>query len=225
MPKDLTPQKIINMILRHVKLIVLVAILTTLISFGYSKFFITPSYTASALIHIQNFDQESATQETTTSYSNGRVVVSDITASATLASHCVVLFTNSPDMVNLMNGASVNIEQVDELGFIEITATSSNAQNSANVANQLADEARNCFNSVFDEGKVSTIRSATAPGAPSAPDITRNTIYGLIIGLIVGVLLAFFLEIIDTTIKPGDDLAKLYGLPVFAEIVDFEQEG
>ena len=225
MPKDLTPQKIISMILRHVKLIILVAILTTLISFGYSKFFIAPSYTASALIHIQNFDQESATQETTVSYSNGRVPVSDITASATLASHCVVLFRNSPDMVNLMSGASVNIEQVDDLGFIQITATSSNAQLSANVANQLADEARNCFNSVFDEGKVSTVRNATAPGAPSAPNITQNTIYGLVIGIIVGVLLAFFLEIIDTTIKPGDDLAKLYGLPVFAEIVDFEQEG
>ena len=28
-----------------------------------------------------------------------------------------------------------------------------------------------------------------------------------------------------TTIKPGDDLYKLYDIPVFAEIVDFEAEG
>ena len=227
MPKDLTPQKIVNMILRHVKLIILVAILTTLISFGYSKFFIAPSYTATALIHVQNYDEESATQETTASsyYNNGRVPVSDISASSTLARYCVVLFRNSPDMVRLMADASVSFTQLDDLNFIEISATSINAQHSANVANQLADEARNCYASVYDEGKISTIRSATPPSAPSAPNISQNTLYGLIIGAIVGVLLAFFLEIIDTTIKPGDDLAKLYNLPVFAEIVDFEQEG
>ena len=38
-------------------------------------------------------------------------------------------------------------------------------------------------------------------------------------------IISFLLEIIDTTIKPGDDLYKMYEIPVFAEIVDFETEG
>lgn len=224
MPKDLTPQKIFNMVMRHIKLIVLVTVLITLISYGYSKFFIQPSYSASSLILVKNYDDETSATQPTTSSSN-RVVVSDISASATLAGHCVILFQNSPDMTALYSGAGVSFSQIDESGFIRISATSNNAQLSANVANQLAEEARAVFAEFFENGEVKIINTASAPGAPSAPNIKQNTMYGLIIGLILGVLLAFFLEIIDTTIKPGDDLAKMYGLPVFAEIVDFEQEG
>ena len=48
---------------------------------------------------------------------------------------------------------------------------------------------------------------------------------GLLAGLALGLAISFLLEIIDTTIKPGDDLYKIYEIPVFAEIVDFESEG
>ena len=42
---------------------------------------------------------------------------------------------------------------------------------------------------------------------------------------VLSLVISFLLEIIDTTIKPGDDLYKMYDIPVFAEIVDFETEG
>ncbi|MBR1731254.1 MAG: hypothetical protein IJ725_02330 [Ruminococcus sp.] len=230
MPKDLTPQKILNMILRHVKLIILIAALVTLIAYGYSSFFITPVYSASSLIMVQNYSEYYSTQPTTSynnSYVNGRIDSGNISASSTIAANCVILFSNSPDMTALMSGASVNIEQVEEQNFIRFNASSANPQVAANVANQLAEQAPKTFASLYgkDKGRVDTITSATAPTAPVSPNINQNTLVGLVIGLILGVLLAFFLEIIDTTLKPGDDLSKLYGLPVFAEIVDFEKEG
>ncbi len=229
MPKDLTPQKIIDMLLRHVKLIVLITVLVTLIAYGYSSFFITPIYTSSSLILIQNYDPngESATQPV--SYyntSDDRVRTSDIQQSSTLAGHCIIAFNNLPEMTALMSGTSVDISQVEESSFVRFTVSSSNAQKAANVANQLAEQAPKTFSKLFEgKGRVDTITSASPASSPSSPDVGRNTFYGLIIGLAIGVLLAFFLEIIDTTLKPGDDLAKLYGIPVFAEIVDFEKEG
>lgn len=224
MLKDLTPQKILSMILRHVKLIILVSILVTLIAFGYTKFFVTPIYSTSSLILIQNTN-ENETQPATSTTSGGRVNAGDITASATIAGNCVVLFNNSPEMTSLMTGASVTIAQEDDSNFIRITATSSNPQIAANVANQLADQAPKCFASIFTYGKVDTIRAAATPSAPSSPNIQQNTFYGFAVGFVLGLVLAFFIEIIDTTLKPGDDIAKQYKLPVFAEIIDFEKEG
>jgi capsular polysaccharide biosynthesis protein len=95
------------------------------------------------------------------------------------------------------------------------------------VCNQLAEQAPKCFQDEYGKGngKVTIITSAAAPSSPISPNVNQNTLYGLAIGAVLGILLAFFLEIIDTTLKPGDDLAKLYGVPVFAEIVDFEKEG
>ncbi len=228
MPKDLTPQKIIGMLLRHIKLIFLIAVLVTLIAYGYSTFFITPVYSASSTIHIwytkEDFNQY-ATQATSV-YGNRRADTGGITASASLASNCVILFQQSPMMTQYFSSGSVSISQVSESNVIQFSVTSSNPKICSNVANQLADAAPECFESFFgDVGTVKTIRTATEPTSPISPNINRNTMIGAIIGFIIGVLLAFFLEIIDTTLKPGDDLAKLYGLPVFAEIVDFEKEG
>lgn len=228
MPKDLTPQKIIGMILRHIKLIILITVLMTLIAYGYSSFFITPVYTSSSLILIQNYDQDDAATQATSYYnsSDSRVAISDIQQSATLAGHCVVVFNNVPEMTAIMAGASVRVEQVEDSSFVRFTVSSSNAQKAANIANQLAEQAPKTFAALFeDKGRIDTIRSAEPAGAPSSPNVKKNTLYGIVIGLIIGVLFTFFLEIIDTTLKPGDDLAKLYNLPVFAEIVDFEKEG
>ncbi len=231
MPKDLTPQKIFYMLLRHVKLIFLVAALVTLFVYGYSSFFITPVYSASSLILIQSYNEDANTNTKSTNpyqASNaGRVAVSDIQQSASLASSCVILFENMPEMTALMSGATVSFEQVEESNFIKINSSSSNPQVAANVANQLADQAPKCFADMYGKGKgkVNKIKGATAPSSPSSPNVNQNTLYGLGIGFILGVLLAFMLEIIDTTLKPGDDLTKMYNIPVFAEIVDFEKAG
>ncbi|MCR5652742.1 MAG: hypothetical protein K6F88_02985 [Ruminococcus sp.] len=230
MPKDLTPQKILSMLMRHIKLIILIGALMTLIAYGYSSFFITPVYSASSLIMVQNYNEYYSSTQPTTSYNSnngGRIESGNISASSTIAKNCVILFTNSPDMTSLMSDASVTVEQVEDQNFIRFNASSANPQVAANVANQLAEQAPKTFASLYgkDRGRVDTISSATAPTAPVSPNINQNTLIGLAIGLIIGILLAFFLEIIDTTLKPGDDLAKLYGLPVFAEIVDFEKEG
>ncbi|MBR0089581.1 MAG: hypothetical protein IJP94_07070, partial [Clostridia bacterium] len=193
-------------------------------------FFITPVYSASSLIMVQNYSEYYSTQPTT-SYNGyntkGRIDSGNISASSTIAANCVILFSNSPDMTSLMTDATVDIEQVEEQNFIRFNASSANPQVAANVANQLAEQAPKTFASIYgkDKGRVDTITSAVAPTTPISPNINQNTLIGLGIGLVLGILLAFFLEIIDTTLKPGDDLAKLYNLPVFAEIVDFEKEG
>ncbi len=228
MPKDLTPQKILAMLMRHIKLIFLVTALVTLIVYGYSSFFITPVYSTSSLILIHNYNEEYTTKSSTYyATSPGRVQVSEIAQSTTLAGHCVILFSNMPDMTSLMSGANVTFEQIEDSPFIRINASSSNPQVAANVCNQLAEQAPKCFEDEYGEGngKVTIITSAAAPTSPVSPNVNQNTLYGLAIGAILGILLAFFLEIIDTTLKPGDDIAKLYGIPVFAEIVDFEKEG
>lgn len=229
MPKDLTPRKIFYMLMRHIKLIILTTVLVTLIAYGYTSFFITPVYSTSSLILIHNYNDEVATTRSTNYYdsNNGRVAISDIQQSASLAESCVILFENMPEMTSLMSNASVKFTQVEESSFIRIETSSSIPQVAANVANQLADQAPKCFADMYGEGngKVDKITEASAPSSPSSPNVRQNTIFGFGIGFVIGILLAFMLEIIDTTLKPGDDIANMYNIPVFAEIIDFEKAG
>ena len=54
---------------------------------------------------------------------------------------------------------------------------------------------------------------------------TKNMLIGAAIGLIASCLISILIELIDTTIKSEDDIQDIYGIPIFAEIPDFENQG
>ena len=231
MTKQITIKDLLRMFLQHIKLIIAITLLGALLAFLYVSFMVTPMYTTNALILVQNsstFEVDSIDNNNTKSRTvNGeRVNMQDISSSVTLANTCATLFTVDPDMKSIISGASVSINVVEDSYFLRITATSSAPHTAANIANQVAKTAPQVFRKYFqDAGKVDTVDEASVPSAPSSPDKKRYVIIGLIAGLVLSLVIAFLLEIVDTTIKPGDDLYKQYEIPVFAEIIDFEAEG
>ena len=228
MKKQITITDLLNIFLQHIKLIIIVTLLGGLLAFLYVSYFVTPMYSTSSLILVQNgnsFGDINASNKNTT-VGDEKVNTSDITSSQMLANTCSTLFTVDPDMKSIISGASVSISVVENSYFLRITSTSSDPHTAANIANLVANTAPQVFKKNFgDAGKVDLVEEAGVPSSPSSPNKMRYVLIGLLVGLVVSLGISFLLEIIDTTIKPGDDLYKMYDIPVFAEIVDFETEG
>lgn len=227
MSKQITIGDLLKMFLAHIKLIIILVILGGLLAFLYVSYMVTPMYTTSSLILVQNassFDS-GITSSNNQNGNEGRVNMSDISSSVTLANTCATLFMVAPEMKGVIAGANVSIAPVEESYFLRVTATSSDPHTAANVANSVADKAHDVYKQYFDAGKAEAVEYADVPSAPSSPNKTRFIIIGVLIGLVLSLVIAFLLEIVDTTIKPGDDLYKQYEIPVFAEIIDFEAEG
>ena len=228
MKKQITITDLLNIFLQHIKLIIIVTLLGGLLAFLYVSYFVTPMYSTSSLILVQNgnsFGDINASNKNTT-VGDEKVNTSDITSSQMLANTCSTLFTVDPDMKSIISGASVSISVVENSYFLRITSTSSDPHTAANIANLVANTAPQVFKKYFgDAGKVDLVEEAGVPSSPSSPNKMRYVLIGLLVGLVVSLGISFLLEIIDTTIKPGDDLYKMYDIPVFAEIVDFETEG
>ncbi len=222
MANNFTIQKILAILLRHIKLIVLTSVIGAILMYTYSSFFVKPVYSASAIILVQNFDSSQKATETTTPGTD-RVYVSDLTSSATLADYCMVLFQNSPTISSVLEGCSMSLSSEGETNFLRITISSTNPQQAADVANKVTQVAPEVYLDIYKSGKIDTIREASVPSAPSSPNVKKDTVFGLLGGCMIGCLIAFILELIDTTIKPDDDLFKIYKIPVFAEVVDFER--
>jgi capsular polysaccharide biosynthesis protein len=229
MKKQLTIADLLKMFLQHIKLIIGVTLLGALLAFLYVTYMVTPTYTTSALILVQNgssFETDINSSAKTTTVNGEKVNMSDISSSQMLANTCSTLFTVDPDMKSIISGASITISVVEDSYFLRISSNSSDPHTAANIANLVANTAPQVFKKYFgDAGKVDTVEEAGVPSAPSSPDRLRYVMIGALVGLALSLLISFLLEIIDTTIKPGDDLYKQYQIPVFAEIVDFEQEG
>ena len=225
---QITLLDVLRMFLAHIKLIIIVTLAATAIAFIYVSFFVTPVYSAQALILVQNDSSfvYGGGNSTSSSLDSQQVNTNALTSSIMLANTCAVLFTQDPDMKSIIGGNSVSITTVEDSYFLNIKAWSSDPNTAANVANRVASEAPKVFSKYFgDAGKVDTVDEASIPSSPSSPNVLRYTVIGMIIGLVISLVVSFLIEIIDTTIKPGDDLYKMYDIPVFAEIVDFEAEG
>ena len=223
--KQLTVSDLLKMFLQHIRLIIILTLVGTLLAFLYVSYMVTPIYSTSALILVQN-GSNFESDYSSSSLSGEKVNINDITSSQMLANTCATLFTVDPDMKSLISGASVSISTVQDSYFLRIVSSSADPYTAANIANLVANTAPSIFKKYFgDAGRVDTVDEAYVPSSPSSPDKNRYTMMGFAAGLVISLVISFLLEIIDTTIKPGDDLYKQYEIPVFAEIVDFESEG
>lgn len=237
MPKNVTVQKIISVLLHRIKFILLTTIAMGMLFFLYSRFIVAPMYNTSSMIYVQNYgaaQQNSVNNKTESSKTdeelgdnekNSKIYPADISASSNLAEICVTLFQNSDEMTSLYNDCFVDISVNTDTFFITITVDGNDPQKCTNVANQLAEKAQDVYKEKFSYGRIGVIRQAKVPEAPYSPSNIKNTLIGLLIGFVVSAIISILLELIDTTIKADDDIQEIYGIPVFAEIPDFENQG
>lgn len=219
MKKEFSLMDFLTMLKKHLKLVIILPIIGCILALSYSFLLVTPQYTASSVILIQNYSVVNNSDDT--SSDEYRVYSSDLQASATLAKNCSILFSADPDMRKVLGSSKMSVSSVDDSNFMKITITADNPQVAADTANKIADMAYDVYLEVFKTGNVVTIDDAKAPSKPSSPNVVKNGLFGVVGGLVVAFVIAFLIEISDNTIKKDDDLYKIYNIPVFAEIIDF----
>lgn len=219
--KNITIQRIFEILLGRIKFIILLTIVGGLLFFCYSKFIIHPIYSTSSMVSVLNYSSQTKDGQSANEV-NGKIYGSDISGSSNLAKICVILFRNSDELTKLYDGCNVVIGIEDNSFFITFTVSGTDPQKCANVANQLADISKEVFVENMAYGQMRTIREASVPTSPNSPDNMKNGLIGLAAGFALACAISILLELIDTTIRVDDDIQKTYGIPVFAEIPDFE---
>lgn len=242
MKREITISEILKMLRAHIKLIVIITLVGGILAYAYSAYMITPMYSTSTLLYVTNSEElpgDSAITSSTDNTDSSEVQKSgsnDIIISSRIAQVCTTLFKTDLMMSELIEYLDLSLSPGQLKGMISITAsedtqflhvsvTGTEPETAAKIANAFPAAAQDLYKLFFPYGQIIVADKAGVPTTPSSPDIKKNTLFGLAGGLVLSVLLALFLEVIDTTVKPGDDLYKMYGIPVFAGIVDIESEG
>lgn len=242
MKREITINEILKMLRAHIKLIIIITLVGGILAYAYSAYMITPMYSTSTLLYVTNSEElpgDSAITSSTDNTDSSEVQKSgsnDIIISSRIAQVCTTLFKTDLMMSELIEYLDLSLSPGQLKGMISITAsedtqflhvsvTGTEPETAAKIANAFPAAAQDLYKLFFPYGQIIVADKAGVPTAPSSPDIKKNTLFGLAGGLVLSVLLALFLEVIDTTVKPGDDLYEMYEIPVFAGIVDIESEG
>lgn len=222
--RDITINDILKMLLAHIKLIIIVSVVLALGAYIYADNFIQKTYSASTMICIMTSNTTVLDSEVD---EDGRMSSNSISASQNLAENISIMFSGASEIKAIRPaGYSVSVTQVQESNFMRITVSGADSQVCADTANAVRNTAPEVVEKYYKGGEAIPFGDpAVAPSAHSSPNATRYAMFGFIAGLVISVLISIVLEVIDTTIKASDDLYKMYDIPVFAEIVDFDSEG
>jgi len=119
---------------------------------------------------------------------------------------------------------ALEVEQLPETQFMQVTYRDSSPERAEQVANALGDVFAEQVSDVSQSARALTAtvwEPAVTPAAPVSPNTMRNVLVGLALGLVLGTGLAFLLEYLDDSWRTPEEAEQVSGVPNFAVIPEF----
>ncbi len=226
MNESLDLKQILRILVKRLWIIVLCLIIGGLGAFSITKFLMTPQYTSSATMYVNN-----RTKTDNVDIISG----SDLVTSQKLISTYSQI-AQTPEVIDQVIRklkldmtvgqvrSMLSFGAVGETEIMRITATSEDPELAANLANAVTEFAPAMIKSVIGIGEdtVSVLETAKPSSVPSSPSTAKNTLIGALAGAVIAVLIVLLMEMFDTTVRGEEDVAAHYSIPVLTCIPELE---
>lgn len=210
----------------HIKLVIIFTLAGLIAAAVVTGLLITPKYNSSAQIYVEN-------RSATSSSSSDSININDINAAQKLVATCEILFKNSNvletvrnnlelDYSNTQLSKMISIASVSSTEIMKISTVSASPEEAYNITKEIVEVIPDEFYRVIEAGSIKLVEEANFPRSPSSPSMAKNVAIGGLAGFVIACAVIFLKEFLDTTVKPDDDIFKIYDIPVFAEIMDFD---
>lgn len=203
------------------KLIIAGALVGAVLMAMYSFILATPMYEATSKLYVLNS-------------SDSAINLSDLQIGSYLTSDYMEVFDTWE--VNEMVRQNLNLSYTrEELAdmltltnpsntrILNITVTSSDPQEAADIANEYADVAGQYISATMQTDQPSLLSEALTPDKPVSPKKKCNVVLGFLLGALLvcaGVIIQYLL---DDKIKNEEDIKKYVGLPTLSVVPDNDE--
>ena len=242
---DANVQKILFSLLRRWKLMVVFALIGVLLGYFYTSHFTTLTYTSNvkflAYAVDGNDDMGEISQSSSSSGKSNEYVRTSNTskmnyAMKMLPTYVEIMNTNEfvTKVTNALNKKqnsnysvgtiknSMEIELVEETAIFNISVTTTNAELSYNIAQQLETSVpqmmKQTNNSLVHASVQDKAVKAASAGSLGYP---KKCAIGAVIGIIVAAAYVVLRTLFDVRIKSSDELSDKYNIPVLGSIPNF----
>lgn len=207
---------------KHIVMIVIAGILCGVLGFSATSLLIPKKYESHALLYVENSQQNSES-----------VNINDINAAQKLVNTCQILFKSGTILDNLianldlpytkdaLNGM-ITASSVNGTEVMKLTVECGNPQEAHQIVNELVELSKQEFSRVIKSGSIEVIDYGEVNTTPSSPNVLLVTLAAVVAGVALAYIFALVNDMLDVAIKPDDNIAQLYDVPLFAEINDFE---
>ena len=226
MEGTISVKQIIIMLVKHIKLILILAIIFGGLAYFYAINYVTPQYTSSGTMYVQN---KVTNSETTSS--------GDLAAASRLATACSHIFTTQKVLepistelkeeygLNLSTGtlrSMISVSTVEGSELLSISVKGSDPVQVYRVCSMVVDVIPDAYKQLIYAGTMIIVDEPRINYSKTNSSETSTAVKGIAVGAVIGIVIAFLIEFLNKEVKPDDDLYEIYGIPVFAEILNFD---
>lgn len=203
-------------ILDHWKLLAICFIIGAVFLGLYTKLMVVPQYQTSAKMYVLSSSDSvvnlSDLQMGIQLASDYKEVFKAHEVTSAVISNLSLPYTNQQllNMLTLTNPSGTRI--------LDIAITSPNPEEAATIANEFMEVASQYVADVMITDKPTVLSTALVPSKPVGPSLTKNVVIGAMAGLMIACAYLTLLFVLDDKVKSSEDITKLTGLPVLAEI-------
>lgn len=208
--------ELIHFLIHKLWILILCFIIGASLAFGYTKFLVTPQYSATSMIFILT---------KTTSVTS----LADIQMGAQLTVDFETLAKSRPVVEEVIDTLDLDLtyeqalklittENPADTRILKLTVTYPDPEMAKKMSNSLADATADQVADVMSTDKPNIAERAVTPKNPSSPNTVKNTALGALIGLVLaaGVLVVKFL--LNDTIETEEDVRKYLNLHTLAAV-------
>lgn len=220
---------IVKVVWRNVWVVIVLSILVAAIGFSVASFAITPTYSSSIMLYVNN-----------SSFSVGDVGVSisssQLVAAQNLAKTYTVLLKNRTTLERIIDETGVDytweavygmIEStlVNETEVIRVTVTCENPYEAEVIANGIARVLPQRVAEIVAGASMEVVDSAIVNTSKVAPSITLYTAVGFLLGMLLAIGILTVSALMDNTIHDEEYVINTYGLPILAKVPNLMDSG
>ena len=217
---------------KNILVIILVSVLSGALSFGRTLLFVSPKYSASATLYINN---------SSISIGDSNFTISSKLSTTTLVDIYMLIINSRTTLEEVIEEAGLNMSSgalrgmikttaLNASGAFQITVTSSDPAQAELIANTVAKLIPDRIAHIIDGSSVRVIDYAIIPTSRSSPNYINDTLTGLAIGAAVSAICIILIHLLrkrnDVAIHSTDEMKTLYpDIPVLAAIPDMRLVG
>jgi capsular polysaccharide biosynthesis protein len=213
---------IVKVVWRNVWVVAVVSILVAAMGFSLAAFLISPTYSSSIMLYVNN-----------SSFNVGdlgfSITSSELTAAQSLAKTYTVLLKNRTTLERVIDetGVSYTWEDVydmidsapvNETEVIQVTVTCEDPYEAELLANGIAVVLPQRIAEVIEGASMEVVDSAIVDTEKVAPSITMYTVVGFIVGMLLAVAVLIISALMDNTVHDEDYVIQTYNYPILAKV-------
>lgn len=216
--------RLLQALWKRIWIIIFTAVIFGTTCFIYSAFFVTPTYRASFTAYVNNRINVDGAGSTSTSDLNASIgltylyeeIITSRSVLTDAADNCG-LQCSYPELSRMVK-TSIS----ESAAIITVFVEDTNPERAAQLATAIAEVAPQHVARVVDGSSMRIVDAPVKPTSKFAPNNARNAMIGAIAGIVLAISVIVIVEIVNDTVKDGEELEKRYQIVVVGDIPDMQ---